>query len=361
MGGIFILLIIFGYFGLLLFISYLTSRGTTGNDAFFTGNKSSKWYLVSFGMIGASLSGVTFISIPGLVGGSGFTYMQIVIGYLFGYATIAFVLLPLYYKLNLTSIYSYLGDRYGAWTHKTGAIFFLASRILGSSVRLFLVADVLDYFVMSRYGIPFEASVIVTLLLIYLYTFRGGIKTIVWTDTLQTLFMLIALVVSVVLITQHLGGTEVTTAGLKSLGMTDWFLTDDPKSNNYFIKGILGGFFITIGMTGLDQDMMQKNLTCKNLKEARKNVMWLSVTLFLVNFVFLMLGGLLFMYVQQNPEIMDLIMQMPEDKQTDRIFPIVALEGGLGAVIGVVFILGLIAAAYSSADSALTALTTSAS
>lgn len=360
MSGLFILSIILLYFVVLLIISRLTSKGAK-NDAFFTGNRNSKWYLVSFGMIGASLSGVTFISIPGLVGGSGFNYMQIVIGYMIGYAIIAFVLLPLYYKLNLTSIYAYLGGRYGPNTHKVGAGFFLVSRVLGASVRLFLVADILDYFVLNAYGIPFEISVLVTLLLIYVYTYRGGIKTIVWTDTLQTLFMLIALVVSVVLITQSIGGIEEATVGLKSLGITDWFLTDDPKSKNFILKGILGGLFITVGMTGLDQDMMQKNLTCRNEKEAKKNMMWFSVILFGVNFVFLMLGGLLFLYAESHPEILSIIQGMEADKQTDRLFPLIALEGGLGALIGVTFLLGLVAAAYSSADSALTSLTTSTS
>lgn len=360
MSGTFILSIIVGYFAVLLLISHFTSKGAK-NDTFFTGNRNSKWYLVSFGMIGASLSGVTFISIPGLVGSSGFSYMQIVVGYMFGYAVIAFVLLPLYYRLNLTSIYSYLGGRYGPVTHKVGASFFLISRILGASVRLFLVADVLDYFVLRHYGISFEFSVVITLLLIYIYTYKGGIKTIVWTDTLQTLFMLVSLIVSVVLITKSIGGAEVASTGLKSLGMTDWFLTDDPKSTNYFIKGLLGGFFITIGMTGLDQDMMQKNMTCKNEKEAKKNMIWFSLILFGVNFIFLVLGGLLFLYAQNNPEMMDLLAQMDPDKQTDRLFPMIALEGGLGPVIGIFFILGLIAAAYSSADSALTSLTTSTS
>jgi Na+/proline symporter len=200
MSGLFILSVIVGYFAVLLTISYFTSQGAK-NDAFFTGNRASKWYLVSFGMIGASLSGVTFISLPGLVGKSGFSYMQIVIGYMIGYAIISFVLIPLYYKLNLTSIYSYLGQRYGEVTHKIGASFFILSRVLGASVRLFLVADILDYFVLSQYGVSFEVSVLLTLVLIYIYTYRGGIKTIVWTDTLQTLFMLVALIVSVILIT----------------------------------------------------------------------------------------------------------------------------------------------------------------
>ena len=359
MSGIFILSIISTYFIVLYVISYLTSRGAK-NDTFFTGDRSSKWYLVSFGMIGASLSGVTFISIPGLVGSSGFSYMQIVIGYLVGYAIIAFVLMPLYYRLNLTSIYSYLGERYGAITHRVGAGFFLISRILGAAVRLFLVADVLNYFVLSKYGISFEVSVLITLLLIYVYTYRGGIKTVVWTDTLQTLFMLVALIVSVVLIVQSIGTAEATT-GLKSLGMTDWFMTDDPKSSTYFLKGLFGGLFITLGMTGLDQDMMQKNLTCKNEKEAKKNMIWFAVVLFFVNFVFLALGGLLFLYGKEHPEIFTEIQGMDIDKQTDRLFPLIALRGGLGPWVGITFLLGLIAAAYSSADSALTSLTTSTS
>lgn len=357
MSGAFIITIILVYFGLLMGISYLTSRGAS-NDTFFTGNRSSKWYLVSFGMIGASLSGVTFISVPGMVGGEKFTYMQMVIGYLIGYALISFVLLPLYYKLNLTSIYTYLGQRYGERTHKVGALFFIVSRILGAAVRLFLVADVLDYFVLSKYGLSFEFSVLITLALIYVYTYRGGIKTIVWTDTLQTAFMLLALGVSVYLIVQSLEpGTAVE--GLKSLGMTDWFLTSDPDAKNYWLKGILGGFFITVAMTGLDQDMMQKNLTCKNEKEARKNMLWFSVVLFFVNFVFLILGGLLFLYLHEQPELMSLFDAMDEDKRLDRLFPLVALQGNLGTFIGITFLLGLIAAAYSSADSALTSLTTS--
>ena len=359
MSGLFILSVIIGYFAILLTISYFTSRGAK-NDTFFTGNRSSKWYLVSFGMIGASLSGVTFISLPGLVGKSGFTYMQIVIGYMIGYAIISFVLIPLYYKLNLTSIYSYLGKRYGETTHKIGASFFILSRVLGASVRLFLVADILDFFVLRQYGVSFEFSVLLTLILIYIYTYRGGIKTIVWTDTLQTLFMLVALVVSVILISNAIG-TETSTEGLKSLGMTDWFFTSDPKASNYWLKGILGGLFITLGMTGLDQDMMQKNLSCKNEKESRKNMIWFSVVLFVVNFVFLILGGLLFLYAQEHTDILSALEKMPTNKQSDRLFPLIALDGGLGIFVGITFLLGLVAAAYSSADSALTSLTTSTS
>lgn len=363
MSGISILFIIIAYFLVLIGISYITSRGAK-NGAFFSGNKSSKWYLVSFGMIGASLSGITFISVPGMVGTEGFSYMQMVTGYMFGYAVIAFVLLPLYYKLNLTSIYSYLGDRYGENTHRVGAGFFLLSRILGASVRLFLVADVLDYFVLSQYGISFEISVLITLLLIYVYTYRGGIKTIVWTDTLQTAFMLLSLGISVYLI-YHSLGTDNTQEGMRSLGIVDWFVTDDIGKSNYWLKGILGGFFITVAMTGLDQDMMQKNLTCKNEKEAKKNMIWFSIILFGVNFIFLVLGSLLYLYMDSQPEIQELFIGMDQSSRADRLFPLIALTGGHGlgmeGTIGILFILGLVAAAYSSADSALTSLTTSAS
>ncbi len=359
MSGIFILSILLAYFLVLIAISYFTSKGAK-NDAFFTGNRSSKWYLVSFGMIGASLSGITFISVPGMVFAEKFSYMQIVIGYLIGYAVIAFVLLPLYYRLNLTSIYAYLEQRYGKVTHKVGAGFFLLSRMLGSAVRLFLVADVLDYFVLSEYGFSFEFSVFLTLVLIYIYTYRGGIKTIVWTDTLQTTFMLLSLGVSVYLISD-LVGVSVATDGLRDFGLVNWFVTDNPDSSHYWLKGVFGGFFITLAMTGLDQDMMQKNLTCKNEKEAQKNMIWFSGILFFVNFIFLVLGGLLLLYLEQNQPLNEVFISMEESKRYDRLFPLVALEGGLGKFIGITFLLGLIAAAYSSADSALTAMTTSTS
>lgn len=357
MSGFFIISVIAIYFCILLLIGYLTSRGAK-NDTFFIGNRSSKWYLVSFGMIGASLSGITFISVPGMVGGEGFTYMQMVIGYMAGYAVIAFVLLPLYYRLNLTSIYSYLGQRYGSITHQVGAGFFLLSRVLGAAVRLFLVADVLHFFVLKEFNISFEIAVIITLVMIYVYTYRGGIKTIVWTDTLQTTFMLLALGVSVYLIYQELGVNSAE-EGLKGLGMVNWFATSDPSVSNYWLKGLAGGFFITLAMTGLDQDMMQKNLTCKNASEAKKNMIWFSVILFAVNFVFLLLGGLLLLYLNQSPELLAEFNAMEESKRLDRLFPLIALKGGLGQFIGITFLLGLIAAAYSSADSALTSLTTS--
>lgn len=354
-----ILTVIVLYFITLVGISFLTSKGA-GNSTFFTGDKNSKWYLVSYGMIGASLSGVTFISVPGWVEGEGFSYMQMIIGYMIGYAIIAFVLMPLYYKLNLTSIYAYLGDRYGPIAHKTGASFFLLSRILGAAVRLFLVADILDYFLFDALGISFELTVLITLLLIYVYTYRGGIKTIVWTDTLQTTFMLTALIIAIYLIYHELGGS-ISNSGLSSMGITDWFVTDSINSKNHWIKYILSGVFVSVAMTGLDQDMMQKNLTCKNTKEAQKNMLSFSIVLFAVNFVFLVLGALLFTYLHENIALQEMYSAMEESKRNDRLFPLIALKGELGTGLGITFLLGLIAAAYSSADSALTSLTTSAS
>ncbi len=354
-----ILTVIVLYFITLVGISFLTSKGA-GNSTFFTGDKNSKWYLVSYGMIGASLSGVTFISVPGWVEGEGFSYMQMIIGYMIGYAIIAFVLMPLYYKLNLTSIYAYLGERYGPIAHKTGASFFLLSRILGAAVRLFLVADILDYFLFDALGISFELTVLITLLLIYVYTYRGGIKTIVWTDTLQTTFMLTALIIAIYLIYHELGGS-ISNSGLSSMGITDWFVTDSINSKNHWIKYILSGVFVSVAMTGLDQDMMQKNLTCKNTKEAQKNMLSFSIVLFAVNFVFLVLGALLFTYLHENIALQEMYSAMEESKRNDRLFPLIALKGELGTGLGITFLLGLIAAAYSSADSALTSLTTSAS
>lgn len=359
MSGILILSIVLIYFAVLMSISYFTSGGAD-NSTFFTGNKSSKWYLVSFGMIGASLSGITFISVPGWVEGQGFAYMQMVIGYILGYAVVAFVLIPMYYRMNLTSIYTYLGERFGSRTHLTGASFFILSRVLGASVRLFLVADVLYFFVFKEMGVRFEFTVLITLALIYVYTFRGGIKTIVWTDTLQTLFMLVALGASIYLIYQNID-PACASDGFEYYGLMDWFVTDNGNSNLFWWKHILGGMFVTIAMTGLDQDMMQKNLTCKNEKEAKKNIVVFAIILFFVNIVFLALGALLYTYLHDNPELLLEFFDMDSSKRADRLFPLIAFKSELGIGLGIVFLLGLIAAAYSSADSALTSLTTSVS
>lgn len=344
-----ILLLIAGYFGVLILISYLTSRGGS-NEEFFQANRQSPWYLVAFGMIGASLSGITFISIPGTVEFSSFSYFQVVLGYTLGYAVIGLVLLPLYYRLNLTSIYTYLGNRFGNSSYKTGASFFLLSRVVGSSFRLFLVANVLQLIVFDAMGVPFYVTVSITILLIWLYTFRSGINTIVWTDTLQTLFMLLALGITIIFISQDMGISAGNMAGyIADSKLSQMFFFDDWKSRDFFFKQFISGAFIAIVMTGLDQDMMQKNLTCRNLKDAQKNMFWFTVVLVIVNFLFLVLGVLLTDYADQHGI----------SATRDDLFPAIATNGGLGFGVAILFILGLIAAAYSSADSALTSLTTS--
>jgi SSS family transporter len=356
MSSSLILTLLLGYFLVLIIISYITGKNDSNVD-FFKAGKQSPWYLVAFGMIGASLSGVTFISVPGWVEASQFSYFQVVLGYMVGYVVVAFVLLPVYYKLNLTSIYEYLFQRFGFVSHKTGAFFFFISRVLGAAFRLYLVAIVLQQFVFSEWNVPFEITVIISILLIWIYTFRGGIKTIVWTDTLQTLFMITAVVLSIYFITNSLGcsfSEFLESEELKSYSTI--FNTDSILDKNYFLKSFFGGLFITICMTGLDQDMMQKNLTCKSLKDAQKNMLSFSVVLTLVTFLFMLLGALLFIYAKQNNIAIPLLDGKPK---TDLLFPEIALNSGLGITLGITFILGLIAAAYSSADSALTSLTTS--
>lgn len=339
------------YFLLLLVISVITGRNSS-NDTFYTGNKSAPWYIVSFGMLGASLSGVTFISVPGWVTTTQFTYMQMVLGYVFGYLFVAFVLLPVYYRLKLPSIYSYLNDRFGMATYKSGAIFFLISRTIGASFRLFLMANVLQITIFSHYNIPFYATVVVTIALIWLYTFRSGIKTIIWTDSLQTLLLLTALVLTIIEISSQLNfsGTETVTS-IFSNELSHVFVFDDWGSRQHFVKQFLSGMFITIVMTGLDQDMMQKNLSCKNLKDAKKNMLWYGAAFVPVNLLFLSLGVLLVIFAQTKG------IALPE--RSDDLFPLIATGGYLSPYLAVVFMLGLVAAAYSSADSALTSLTTS--
>jgi SSS family solute:Na+ symporter len=342
-----IILLIVAYFSVLILISYITGK-SANNETFFKANNSSPWYLVAFGMIGASLSGVTFISVPGWVEGQSMAYMQMVLGYVIGYAIIGLVLLPLYYRLNLTSIYTYLEDRFGRYSYKTGASFFLLSRTVGAAFRLFLVANVLQLLLFDAYGIPFWVTVSITILLIWLYTFKGGIKTIVWTDTLQTLFMLIAVGVCIYTISDEMDISNIFTYVADS-DLSKTFFFEDVNAGNYFWKQFLAGAFIAVVMTGLDQDMMQKNLTCRNLKDAQKNMFWFTIVLVIVNFFFLALGILLTDYAQRNGI----------DAHKDELFPIIATKGTLGLVTELFFILGLIAAAYSSADSALTSLTTS--
>ena len=349
--------IIAGYFSLLILISYFTSKDSS-NKTFFTGNKQSPWFVVAFGMIGASLSGVTFISIPVEVGSlisekepylKAFSYFQLVLGYLLGYFVIANVLLPIYYKLNLVSIYSYLRQRFGINTYKTGSLFFLLSQSMGAALRLFLVAGVLQIAFFDSYGIPFILTVIITIILIWVYTFRSGIKTIVWTDTLQTFFMLLSVVITILIIYKELNLTSKELISTISEHEYTKIFFWDWKSSKFFLKQFFSGAFIAIVMTGLDQNMMQKNLTCKNIHEAKKNMYWFSAILVPVNFLFLVLGFLLYMYANQKG------IEIPV--RSDDLFPILALKHFV-PFVGIVFLLGITAAAFSSADSALTALTT---
>lgn len=345
-----VLIVISCYFLLLFLISWFTSRKVTA-DTFFTGDRQSPWFLVAFGMIGASLSGVTFISVPGEVGNSNFFYFQVVLGYTLGYFTIAKVLLPLYYRLNLVSIYSYLEDRFGFWSYKTGAFFFILSRTVGSSLRVFLVASVLQLILFDSLGIPFWVSVLITVGLIWLYTFRGGIKTVVWTDTLQTFFMLAAVMVSIILIGRELELSSVTEYfRVVSEDSRSTIFNWNWKDGTNFFKQFVSGAFITIVMTGLDQDMMQKNLTCKNIGEAQKNMFWFTISLVIVNLLFLGLGVMLYLFAETKG--------IPLPARTDELFPLLATQY-FTPFAGIVFVLGITAAAYSSADSTLTALTTS--
>ena len=342
---------IFLLYTLLLFaVTWVTSR-KADNQSFFIGNKVSPWFVVAYGMIGASLSGVTFMSLPGWVEETQFSYMVVVLGYLFGYFVIATVLLPLYYRLKLTSIYSYLDQRFGYWSYKTGAGFFILSRTLGASLRMYLVINVLQIFVFDAWHVPFWINVLVFILLIILYTLKGGIRTIIWTDTLQTTFMLLAVILSVIYISRNLNVSlsdlvsEVKSSPVSRMFNMDW------HHERFFLKQFLSGMFITIVMTGLDQEMMQKNLSCRNIREAQKNMFTFSGILVFVNLLFLFLGALLLIYVKNRGV---------DVKTSDDIFPTVALLY-LGPVAGIVFLIGLISAAFPSADGALTSLTTSVS
>ncbi len=342
-----ILFVLLAYFLTLLGISYFSSRNAD-SQAFFSGNKQSPWYLVAFGMIGTSLSGVTFISVPGSVGANGWTYYQLVIGFFLGYFVVAYVLLPLYYKYNLTSIYTYLNHRLGFSAYQWGAGYFILSRTLGATVRLYLVINVMQTFVFEEIGIPFWLTTLVIMLMIIAYTFKGGVKTIVWTDTLQTLFMLLALVVCIFAIQDSLNLNWSTIWGkLEAEGMTKLWETDVNKKS-YFLKHVLGGAFMTIAMTGLDQEMMQKNISVKSLKDAQKNMVTFSLVLLVVNALFMFLGGLLFLYAKQNNW----------EFAPDDVFPsIVQLHLSKG--IFLIFIIGLISALFPSVDGAITALTAS--
>ncbi len=354
-----ILIFILLYFAALLGIGWFTSRKSTANS-YFIGNKQSPWYLVAFGMIGDSLSGVTFISVPGTVGTAHFSYLQLVFGYFVGYFIISHVLLPIYYKMNLVSVYEYLEKRFGRVSQRTGSVFFILSRLLGAAGRLYLAASVIQFFVFDRMGeyrISFEWSVSVILLLMLLYTYKGGIRTLVFTDTFQSLFLVLGVVLSIAAI---ITGMDLSffeaVKGIYESEYSETFFYDFNKTN-FILKEFLGGVFIAACMTGLDQNMMQKNLSCKNLKEAQKNIFWFSIVMVLVTLCFLSLGALLYQYYDFSG------IPLPTDNQigkviTDKVFPNLALNH-LGAFAGMVFIIGLTAATFSSADSVLTTLTTS--
>ncbi|GGG24973.1 sodium:solute symporter [Pontibacter amylolyticus] len=349
MSATLIISLLIGYFGILVLISYLTGK-KTDSYTFFLANRKSPWYVVAFGMIGATLSGVTFVSVPGMVRDAQFSYLQLLLGYIAGYVVIATVLLPLYYRLNLVSIYTYLEQRFGFWSYKTGAAYFLLSRTLSTAIRLFLVASVLQLAAFDEIGIPFAVTVAVTILLIWVYTFRSGMKTIIWTDTFQSAAMLTAVGVSIWVVSDELNlgfqGMVDTIAASDYSNVFTW----DFKDDKYFLKQFFAGAFITIAMTGLDQDMMQKNLSCKNIGEAQKNMFWFTAILTVVIVMFLALGALLYLYAGAKG------IALPE--RGDDVFPYLALNH-FPPVVGIAFILGIIAIAYASADSALTSLTTS--
>lgn len=380
-----LLFFVFAYFIGLLAIAYITSRNSD-NQSFFIGNKKSKWWLVAFGMIGTSLSGVTFISVPGTVGKitggdylyGGFEYYMMVIGFFIGYFIVAFILLPLYYRMNLTSIYTYLGRRFNIEAHKIGSLFFIISRSIGATARLYLVVNVLQIFLLESLGVPFWVTAAVILLMVLLYTFEGGVKTIVITDTLQTSFMILSLIGCIVYILSNLNLSAGEAYTILSDQQYTHLINTDINSKTYFLKTVLGGMFITIAMTGLDQEMMQKNISVDNLKNSKKNMLTFAVTLLFVNLAFLFLGGLLYLFAMENGAQYDTIVNIINGQETvsnvfgfkdaagninnimgDDLFPALSLQGYFPMAISVIFIIGLISALFPSADGALTAVTSS--
>ena len=351
MSSTLLLSVISSYFILLFFISYLTGKDDS-NDSFFLANRNSPWYVISYGMIGVTLSGVTFLSVPGMVGSSEFSYLQMVFGFFVGYFVISRVLLPLYYNLGLTSIYTYLKDRLGYSSYKTGSAFFLLSRTIGSAFRLYLMATVLQFAVFDAWNIPFFITVIITIVLIWLYTHRSGMKTIIWTDTLQTTFMLASVIIIAYILIDRMGFDFSSAYNLiKDSDYSKVFFFEDWTDKKYFFKQFFSGVFMAIVMTGLDQDQMQKNLSCRNLKDAQKNMTVFSIILIFVDLLFLSFGAILFIYSESVG------FNIPS--KTDLLFPYIVFNSGMPIYVGLLFIIGIIAAAYSTADSALTSLTTS--
>ena len=362
-----IIVIIALYFAMLLLVSWLTTRRQADSKSFFTGNRKSPWYVVAIAMVGTSISGVTFISVPGMVNASQFGYLQMALGFVTGYFVIAYVLLPLYYRLNLSSIYTYLDHRFGNGSYKTGSVFFLISKFLGCGVRMYLTAIVLQLIVFEGMGVPFWLNVAVTMLVVWLYTFRGGVKTLVWADMLQTLSLIAAVVLCVWYVSRQMGyDFSGMVESIVDSGMSRVWYFDDVNDRQFFFKQFFAGMFTTIAMTGLDQDMMQKNLSCKNLKDAQKNVVSYGFSFLPVNLLFLALGVLLYQYAAQLGLFSDGILYTSEGNtlKPDELFPYLATCSHNGipflpASVSVLFVVGLIAAAFSSAGSAVTALTTS--
>ncbi|MGQ9846747.1 MAG: sodium:solute symporter, partial [Bacteroidales bacterium] len=344
-----LLLVFLLYFSVIMLIAWKTSKGAT-SLTFFNANRRSKWYWVALGMVGTSLSGVTFMSVPGWVGTTQFSYMAMVLGYIVGYFLIAYILLPLYYRLNLPSIYSYLHQRFGMNSYKTGAAFFIVSRSLGAAFRMYIVVNVLQIFVFDAWDIPFSVTTLLFLCLMLLYTYKGGVKTLVYTDTLQTMGMLVAVILTIYFIADALNSsvTDLITQ-VKNSDMSKWFFWGDWTDKRHFLKQFLAGMFITLTMTGLDQEMMQKNLSCKTVGDAQKNMITYSMVIAVVNLLFLFLGALLYMYAQREG------ISIPQ--KTDDLYPIIALRS-IGGITAIVFLIGIISAAFPSADGALTSLTT---
>jgi len=352
MSGFFILLLILSYFGILYLISYFIGKKHSGNAAFFLGNRKSPWFIVAIGMIGSSMSGITFVSVPGMVGKFDMTYMQMVFGFLLGYAVIAFVLLPIYYRWNVVSIYSYLDSRIGKNAYKTGAGFFIVSRIAGAAVRLYIAVLILQTYIFDAWKVPFAVTAAGFLLMMWLYTHKSGVRTIVWTDLLQTFILLTALIIIIWQVAKglnfdlsNIAATVRASAHSKIFVFNDWF------SRQNFFKQFISGAFITIAMTGVDQEMMQKNLSCKNLREAQKNVCTSGLFFIPVNFLFLCLGILLLNYASVHQIILP--------ASGDDVLPTLVSQGYLGMTAVVFFVIGIIAVTFASADSALTGLTTS--
>jgi SSS family transporter len=346
-----VLITITAYIAVLFFISYITGR-RADNQSFFIGNRKSPWIVVAFAMIGSAISGVTYVSVPGWVANANFSYLQMCMGFIVGYVIIAFVLIPLYYRMNLISIYEYLENRFGISTYKTGAWFFFISKMLGASVRVLLVCVVLQLLVFDPFRLPFVLNVVCTMALVWFYTVKGGVKSLIWTDLSGTFFLVISLVLCIYFIASNLGFSfSEMVAVISDSNYSKTFFFDDVNDKRYFFKQFLAGVFVVIAMTGLDQDMMQRNLSCKNVKDSQKNMVTSIILQFFVIAMFLILGALLYIFASRNG------IQAPA--KTDQLFPMIATQGYLPAIVGVLFVLGLISAAWTSAGSALTSLTTS--